>query len=66
MTETMLVHTTEHLRFEWRFGNYINVFNKHTDIEFDLINVWDYELDCPTIAKTPEAFVKRIEAWLAE
>jgi hypothetical protein len=64
--ETKMVSETEHLRFEWSGGAYIAVFNKHHDIEIDVINVWNYELDKPVIEKSFDGFRNRITEWLAE
>lgn len=64
--EIKLIAETEHLRFEWSGGALIEVSNKNHTQPHDLINVWDYASNTPTIEMSFEGFRTRINEWLKE
>lgn len=64
--EIKLIAETDNLRFEWSGGEYIDVSNKNHTEPHDIINVWDYKNDKPTIERSFEGFRAKIEEWLDE
>ncbi|MGN6128517.1 MAG: hypothetical protein ACTHON_18315 [Humibacter sp.] len=62
---TYTPEAAEFLTFAWEGGAYIDVWPEGSERPTDTINVWDYEKDVPTIARTPEAFRAECDEWLA-
>ena len=50
------------LSFAWEGGAYIDVIYKGN--AFEVINVWDYETDAPTIPRTQRGFQHAVRDWL--
>lgn len=67
VTFTLLDHESG-LRYEWNGGAYIQIFRSGFDdlVPFDVMNVWDYEKDCPRIPATLEAFKAEILSQIME
>lgn len=55
----------QRLVFEWFGGSYIEVGQPGRGPS-EVINVWDYEDDRPTIDKDQASFEKRVDAWIYE
>lgn len=53
------------LTFTWGQGPYIDVENEKY-YAVDAINVWDYEIDKPTIGVDYQSFKNKCEEWLNE
>ena len=62
----MYTYKIEGLKFEWHGGPYIEIFQEGNSIPFDVLNVWDYELDQPTIEKSEGAMISFIHSLLDE
>ena len=59
----MTFRNIEDFRFEWEGGQYVHVFWQNSNMAFDIINVWDYELgksliDESTFDSTCEEYIQ--------
>jgi len=52
--------------FVWNFGPYIDVHKDDDSAPEDVINVWDYEKDCPIIPLEYNAMVWVVNYYLKE
>jgi hypothetical protein len=53
------------LRFTWHGGAYIDVA-RVGGRPSEVINVWDYYEDAPRIERTADAFMRRVDEWIAD
>jgi hypothetical protein len=61
-----MVARTQHLKFVWSGGEYIEVFSHNQTNAHDVINVWDYAECEPRYEVSLDGFVKAIHEWLAD
>lgn len=54
------------LRAVWSGGTYINLYEGDDDTVRDVINVWDFATDQPTIPINAEAMARHVRAWFWE
>ena len=55
------------LGFEWHGGAYIQVCRGESFARpSEVINVWDYATDGPTIPRTSEAMGRKIDRWIED
>jgi hypothetical protein len=54
------------LKFVWYGGAYIDICWADSGDSFDVINVWDYAKDEPTIERTRAAMAAAVDEWINE
>lgn len=54
------------IRAVWQGGPYIHLYPEGSDEATQIVNVWDYSNDKPTIEKSAKAMAARVREWLWE
>ena len=54
------------IRAVWEGGPYIHLYPEGSDDPTQIVNVWDYQNDKPTIERTAKAVAERVREWLWE